>query len=59
MKEGCNVKGFMKVARVAGNMNIVPGKFLMKNARYVLDTQQFEFNGTLVDSQPLVAHDQR
>eukprot|EP01128_Nolandella_sp_AFSM9_P005715 TRINITY_DN2824_c0_g1_i3.p1 TRINITY_DN2824_c0_g1~~TRINITY_DN2824_c0_g1_i3.p1 ORF type:complete len:388 (-),score=68.72 TRINITY_DN2824_c0_g1_i3:71-1234(-) len=43
--ESCNVRGYAKVSRVAGNLNIVPGKFLMQNSRYVLDTKMFEFDG--------------
>jgi len=40
-EEGCNVRGFLTVGKVAGNINIVPGKFLMQNARYVVDSYIF------------------
>jgi len=43
-EEMCRVRGYLKVSRVAGNFNIVPGKFILQNARYVLDSQLFEFD---------------
>jgi hypothetical protein len=45
-EEMCRVRGYLRVGRVAGNVNIVPGKFIMQNARYVLDTQLYEFDGS-------------
>lgn len=43
-QEGCRVHGFVSVNRVAGNVNIVPGKFVLQNTRYVMDTTDiFQF----------------
>lgn len=36
-EEGCRVHGFVSVNRVSGNVNIVPGKFVLQNTRYVMD----------------------
>lgn len=43
--EGCNVHGVLHVNKVAGNINIVPGKFIMMNTRYVIDTNQIDLSG--------------
>jgi len=43
--EGCRVQGSLKVERVGGNVNIVPGKFIIQNSRYVVDSDLFQFNG--------------
>jgi hypothetical protein len=43
--EGCRVHGTLKVERVGGNVNIVPGKFIIQNSRYVVDSDLFQFNG--------------
>lgn len=39
--EGCHVQGYLKVNRVAGNFNVVPGKFFQQNARFVLDNSMY------------------
>jgi len=36
-EEGCLVHGYVSVNRVSGNVNIVPGKFVLQNTRYVMD----------------------
>jgi len=33
------------VERVGGNVNIVPGKFIIQNSRYVIDSNLFQFDG--------------
>jgi len=38
IQEGCRVHGLVTVNRVAGNVNFVPGKFILQNTRYVMDT---------------------
>jgi len=44
-EEGCRVQGVLNVERVGGNVNIVPGKFIIQNSRYVIDSELFQFNG--------------
>jgi len=43
--EGCRVHGFLNVERVGGNVNIVPGKFIIQNSRYVVDSNMYQFDG--------------
>jgi len=43
--EGCRVHGVLHVARVAGNVNIVPGKFIVQNSRYVIDSNLYQIAG--------------
>eukprot|EP01125_Pyxidicula_operculata_P016401 TRINITY_DN5635_c0_g1_i1.p1 TRINITY_DN5635_c0_g1~~TRINITY_DN5635_c0_g1_i1.p1 ORF type:complete len:381 (+),score=72.36 TRINITY_DN5635_c0_g1_i1:67-1209(+) len=44
--EGCRVHGALSVERTGGNVNIVPGKFIVQNSRYVVDSNVFNFAGT-------------
>jgi len=43
--EGCRIHGILHVARVGGNVNIVPGKFIVQNSRYVVDSNLYQFAG--------------
>jgi len=48
-EEGCKVHGYVTVNRVSGNVNIVPGKFILQNTRYVMDSTMggtYSFNLT-------------
>jgi len=54
--EGCHVKGTMHVARVQGNFNIIPGKFLIKNARYVVDSKLFQHSAGIFNISHTVNH---
>jgi len=47
--EGCNVHGLIRVARVAGNINIVPGKFILQNSRFFHDSQLLGSNENVFD----------
>lgn len=54
--EGCNVKGFLEVSKAAGNMNIVPGKFILQNARYVVDSELFSREGGVFNISHVINH---
>jgi len=43
-EEGCRVHGFIRLNRVAGNLNIVPGKLILQNSRYVVDSELYHFD---------------
>jgi len=42
--EGCRVHGFLRLNRVAGNINIVPGKLILQNSRYVVDSDLYQID---------------
>jgi len=42
--EGCRVHGYLSVNRVAGNVNIVPGKLILQNSRYVVDSDIYQLD---------------
>jgi len=42
--EGCRVHGYLSVNRVTGNVNIVPGKLILKNSQYVVDSEIYQLN---------------
>eukprot|EP01125_Pyxidicula_operculata_P005192 TRINITY_DN1882_c0_g1_i4.p1 TRINITY_DN1882_c0_g1~~TRINITY_DN1882_c0_g1_i4.p1 ORF type:complete len:360 (+),score=55.91 TRINITY_DN1882_c0_g1_i4:153-1232(+) len=44
-EEGCRVHGSIAVSRVAGNFNIVPGKLILQNSRYVVDSDLYRLDG--------------
>lgn len=54
--EGCHVKGSMKVGRVSGNFNIVPGKFIQKNAKFAVDSRLFEHEGGIFNMSHTINH---
>uniref|UniRef100_A0A6B2L6T7 Endoplasmic reticulum vesicle transporter C-terminal domain-containing protein n=1 Tax=Arcella intermedia TaxID=1963864 RepID=A0A6B2L6T7_9EUKA len=43
--EGCRVHGMLQVQRVGGHVNIVPGKFILQNSRFVVDSNLYQFDG--------------
>lgn len=54
--EGCNVKGFVVVGKAAGNVNIVPGKFILQNARYVVDSELFNQGRSAFNTSHTIHH---
>eukprot|EP01123_Difflugia_compressa_P003078 TRINITY_DN13947_c0_g1_i1.p1 TRINITY_DN13947_c0_g1~~TRINITY_DN13947_c0_g1_i1.p1 ORF type:complete len:198 (+),score=21.96 TRINITY_DN13947_c0_g1_i1:29-595(+) len=42
--EGCRVTGSILLNRVAGNVNIVPGKLILQNSRYVVDSEIYQLD---------------
>jgi len=42
--EGCRVHGYLHLNRVAGNVNIVPGKLILQNSRYVVDSELYQLD---------------
>lgn len=46
----------MKVGRVNGNFNIVPGKFIQKNARYAVDSKLYEHIGGVFNMSHTINH---
>lgn len=54
--EGCNIRGFLVVGKAAGNMNIVPGKFILQNSRYVVDSELFNPDGGIFNTSHIINH---
>jgi len=54
--EGCKVQGFLTVSRVAGNFNILPGKFIVQNSRYVVDSKLYHHEIGVFNTSHTVHH---